>query len=394
MKTKDLKKKSTKATGKTIETAPKTKKTEKKALSTKAVAGKKTTVLAAKTAKQGISGTVQKSVKNPPKKKPVKAVQKPPAVKKSKPAGKTVKAVMVKAKVSKVSAVKPKPAVAAEKKTPIKKVETVKVNAKEKPKSKTGKISAIRPKPAVKTEKKVPKKAIVAKVATKAEAKIKAKTKPKAGKVTAVKPKPVVKAEKKAVVPKKESAVPVMPSLKSVLAASKYEKREEPKPKAERYPVESSRARLKIFLPEQHVTKEEPEEIFFGGLPEEYGENAVIALAVDPNTVFVDWEVIPKDISAMEGDLNLRFYDITGIEFNDWNANAVFDIPINKRVGNDFFDIRMPGRDVVVAVGILNAVSGFMPIVRSDMISFPELLTFDELGIVQKLFESGIPVGY
>jgi len=96
----------------------------------------------------------------------------------------------------------------------------------------------------------------------------------------------------------------------------------------------------------------------------------------------------------MEGDLNLRFYDITGIEFNDWNAHAILDIPINKRVGSDFFDIRMPGRDVVVGVGILSAVNGFMPIVRSDMISFPELLTFDELGIVQKLFESGIPVGY
>jgi len=75
-------------------------------------------------------------------------------------------------------------------------------------------------------------------------------------------------------------------------------------------------------------------------------------------------------------------------------VHSVLDVLINKRVGSGFFDIRLPGRDVVVAVGIFNAVSGFMPIAWSDMISFPELLTFDELGIVQKLFESGIPVGY
>jgi hypothetical protein len=203
-----------------------------------------------------------------------------------------------------------------------------------------------------------------------------------------------VSKDKKAVTAKRGPAVPVQPSLKSVDAARKYETREEPKPKTERYPLVSSKARLKIFLPDQDLTKEEAEEVFFGGLPEEYGENAVVALAVDPNTVFVDWEVIPGVIADIEGDLNLRFYDVTGIEFNDWNVHSVLDVLINKRVGSGFFDIRLPGRDVVVAVGIFNAVSGFMPIAWSDMISFPELLTFDELGIVQKLFESGIPVGY
>ncbi|MBI5073599.1 MAG: DUF4912 domain-containing protein [Nitrospirae bacterium] len=334
-----------------------------------------------------------------------------------------------KAKVSKVPAVKPKPAVKAEKKTSKKKTivakvamkvkaeakskakakakAEVKAKVKAKPKAKVSKVPAVKPKPAVKTEKKTPKKkTIVAKVAMKVKAeakskakaevkaKVKAKPKAKVSKVPEAKPVIVEKTEKKAMAAKKEPAVPVRPSLKSVAAANKNETVQEARPEIERYPARNSKANLKIFLPEQNVTEEEAEEIFFGGLPEEYGENAVIALAVDPNTVFVDWEVIPKDISDKEGELNLRFYDITGIEFNDWNANAVLDVLINKRVGSGFFDIHMPGRDVVVAVGILSPTSGFMPIVRSDMVSFPELLAFDELGIVQKLFESGIPVGY
>ena len=271
-------------------------------------------------------------------------------------------------------------------------------------------------KTAAKTEKKAPKKkatTIKTEVKVTPRAKVEIKPKSMGSKASAAKSKPVEKAEtkkalkpsgikatrtvsseKKAIEAKREQAVPVKPLLKSGAAAEKYDTGEEPKSTAERYLAKNSGARLKIFLPDQDFTKEEAEEIFFGGLPEAYGENSVIALVVDPNTVFVDWEVIPKDISDKEGSLNLRFYDITDIEFNDWNVHSVLDVLINKRVGNGFFDIRWPGRDVVVALGIFNAVSGFMPIVWSDMISFPELLAFDELGIVQKLFESGIPVGY
>jgi len=66
-------------------------------------------------------------------------------------------------------------------------------------------------------------------------------------------------------------------------------------------------------------------------------------MAVDPNTVFVDWEIIPRDIAGEEGDLTLRLYDITGAEVTVSDVNAVIDVRINKRVGRDFFDIGMPG---------------------------------------------------
>ena len=155
-----------------------------------------------------------------------------------------------------------------------------------------------------------------------------------------------------------------------------------------------SKAALKIFLPGPDVPEKESHDFDFSGLPGEYGETSIIAMAVDPNTVFVDWEIIPRDIAGEEGDLTIRLYDITGAEVTVSDVNAVIDVRINKRVGRDFFDIGMPGRDMIVEEGIMTPEGMFIPIVRSGIISFPALLAYDELGIVQKLLESGISVGY
>ena len=155
-----------------------------------------------------------------------------------------------------------------------------------------------------------------------------------------------------------------------------------------------SKATLKIFLPGPDVPEKEPHDFDFSGLPDEYGETSIIAMAVDPNTVFVDWEIIPRDIAGEEGDLTLRLYDITGAEVMVSDVNAVIDVRLNKRVGRDFFDIGMPGRDMIAEEGIMTPEGVFLPIIRSDIISFPARLAYDDLGIVQKLLESGIPVGY
>lgn len=154
------------------------------------------------------------------------------------------------------------------------------------------------------------------------------------------------------------------------------------------------RPKLRIFLPGKEAEEEYLRESIDTGLPEEYGENALIAMAVDPNTIFVDWEIVPAEIAGKEGELTLRFHDTTGIEFDGSNANAVTDIHIARRVGNGFFVISMPGRDVVVEAGIMGPGSAFHSVVRSDVVSFPFLLSFDDLGIVQKLLAAGIPVGY
>ena len=158
--------------------------------------------------------------------------------------------------------------------------------------------------------------------------------------------------------------------------------------------VKPEGAKLKIFLPGAEAGEEDIREDFIAGLPEEYGENALIAMAVDPNVIFVAWEVVPGEIAGKEGDLTLRFYDVTGTEFDGNSAHAILDTGIAQRVGSGFFVIRMPGRDVTVEAGIASPEGSFHTVMRSDIVSLPFLLTFDDLGIVQGLFASGIPVGY
>ncbi len=376
MKTKEPKKKSAK-TAKTTKKSSSIKVVEPAAAKTPKSAGKLTKALpktekkirtsAAKTAITEKTGSAGKPGKTSVKKKAVKSLIKPAAVRKPKPQKEAVKAKPV-TKVGKVAAAKPKTAKKTGQETSKKKAVAVKTEeaarpktaVKAKPVTKVGKVAAAKPKQVEQTEMEK----------TQAPARTKhART---------------VIQKAKAVSPQPELSARVKPSSKSVTPAVKYDTKEEPK----------TGAGLKIFLPDRNLTEEDAEDIFFGMLPEEYGENSVIALAVNPNTVFVDWEVVPGDISDKEGDLILRFYDVTGIEFNNSDAVTFTDVLINKRVGSGFFEIRMPGRDVVVALGIISAAGGFIPIVRSEMISFPELLKFDDLGIIQKLFESDIRLGY
>ena len=190
---------------------------------------------------------------------------------------------------------------------------------------------------------------------------------------------------------KKETIVQAGPVVKPPVAPKKTFKKEPAYRPLSEVP---EKPKLKIFLPGKEAGEEDIRESFVEGLPEEYGENALIAMAVDPNTIFVDWEIVPAEIAGKEGDLTLRFHDITGIEFDGSNANAVIDIRISQRVGNGFFVINMPGRDVIVEAGIVRLEGRFLAVMRSEVVSFPFLLTFDDLGIVQKLIISGIPVGY
>ncbi len=188
--------------------------------------------------------------------------------------------------------------------------------------------------------------------------------------------------------------LPAAPAEIATKAGATSKKPAEKKSGAAVLSVKPERAKLKIFLPGPEAGEEDIQEGIISGLPEEYGENALIAMAVDPNTVFVDWEIVPREIAGKEGDLTLRFYDVTGIRFDENNAHAIFDMGIMQRVGSGFFVIRMPGRDVIVEAGIVRPDGSFHGVVRSDVVSFPFLLTFDDLGIVQGLFATDIPVGY
>lgn len=133
----------------------------------------------------------------------------------------------------------------------------------------------------------------------------------------------------------------------------------------------------------------------FPALPREYGENDLLLMVVDPDVVYAAWEIRKDALPEEKGEITMRVSEVSGIGISGARAGRPFlDIKIEDRVGSGFFDIHMPGRDVVAEIGLLFSDSTFKPILRSPVVSFPKLLAFDELGIVRKLFEAGMRVGY
>jgi hypothetical protein len=151
---------------------------------------------------------------------------------------------------------------------------------------------------------------------------------------------------------------------------------------------------LRVFLPEEELPEEEPHILPPSELPEEYGENELLLLEVDPSRVFASWEIKPEDIAGEAGRLILRVYDVTGIASERVQGRRFFDIPISRRVASKFFDIKMPGRDVIMEIGLLYPEGSFRAITRSHRVSMPELQIFEELGITGLLSDSGTLIGY
>jgi hypothetical protein len=132
-----------------------------------------------------------------------------------------------------------------------------------------------------------------------------------------------------------------------------------------------------------------------GALPREYGENDLLLMAVDPHTIFASWEITEDSMPPNEGELNARIFDANETNTGeDRKCKRFLDIKLDGRVQSGFFSIDMPGIDVMMEIGFFEKGGEFKAILRSNMVSIPSVLTFDELGIASKLFESGIPVGY
>ena len=151
---------------------------------------------------------------------------------------------------------------------------------------------------------------------------------------------------------------------------------------------------LKVFLPEEELPPEEAQITPSPKLPEEFGENELLLMEVDPAIVFVSWEIKPDCISCKTGKLTLRVYDVTGLEFDGSNANSFFDIALGKRVDSKFIDIKMPGRDVIMEIGLLQPEGPFEPIKRSNRVSMPALRTWDEMGITGSWSGPNTLIGY
>jgi hypothetical protein len=126
-------------------------------------------------------------------------------------------------------------------------------------------------------------------------------------------------------------------------------------------------------------------------LPEEYGENDLLLIAVDPEVVYASWEITRLDASR-RGRLKMRLSDVTGINPAGDGGGRFLDFTLAERVGSGFFDVGMSGREVVAEIGNIRG-GRFVPILRSGMVSFPVAFPPGESGIREEP-ESDTPIGY
>jgi hypothetical protein len=115
-------------------------------------------------------------------------------------------------------------------------------------------------------------------------------------------------------------------------------------------------------------------------IPWGYGRDRVTAMAVDPDRLFVYWEVTEEALerarktlgAAAEGAwLNLRLYDTTGRIFDGWNAHSTLDQGIDRGARQWFFSIGKPSSETIVEIGLLARDGGFAKIARSARVEFP-----------------------
>jgi hypothetical protein len=165
----------------------------------------------------------------------------------------------------------------------------------------------------------------------------------------------------------------------------------EPPPAAEPAVAEhASRSRAefqahKFALTEERVALAEPsrEPAPPRYIPWGYGRDRVRALAVDPERLFVYWEVTDEGrerartklgAGAPAAWLSLRVYDTTGRLFDGTNAHSYFDHRADDGANGSrqwFFDIGKPGSDAFVEIGMKSHEGYFVRIARSGRVSFP-----------------------
>jgi hypothetical protein len=115
-------------------------------------------------------------------------------------------------------------------------------------------------------------------------------------------------------------------------------------------------------------------------IPWGYGRDGVTVMPVDPDRIYVYWEVTDEGMAAARrglgsgGDsawLSLRVYDVTGRIFDGTNAHAYFDHRVERHERQWFFSLGKPGSTVCVDVGMKSIEGYFVRIARSGRADLP-----------------------
>ena len=114
-------------------------------------------------------------------------------------------------------------------------------------------------------------------------------------------------------------------------------------------------------------------------IPWSYDYDRVTGMAVDPDRLFVYWEVTDDAIErtrtalgpAGKGAwLNLRVYDTTDRIFDGTNAHSYFDHRVERGDRHWFFQIGKPSSSTFVDIGLRSSEGYFVKIVRSGRVEF------------------------
>jgi hypothetical protein len=117
-----------------------------------------------------------------------------------------------------------------------------------------------------------------------------------------------------------------------------------------------------------------------GHIPWGYGHDRVVAAAVDPDRLYVYWEVKDTAIDRARSGLgpggpgawlNLRVHDTTGLLFDGTNAHSYFDQRVDRADRQWFFTIGKPTSTTQVEIGMKSTEGFFVRIARSGRVEFP-----------------------
>lgn len=141
----------------------------------------------------------------------------------------------------------------------------------------------------------------------------------------------------------------------------------------DRGPEQSARAKF-----DRGTRAERPAE----QIPWGYGVDRITAMVIDPDRMFLYWEVTDEgiaracrglgvDVDSNEVWLNLRVHDVTGLLFDGTNSHSHRDIGVSRTQRQWFLNVGKPTSWHCAEVGLMNRQGRFEPIARSGRIDFP-----------------------
>lgn len=115
-------------------------------------------------------------------------------------------------------------------------------------------------------------------------------------------------------------------------------------------------------------------------IPWGYGRDRLTAIAVDPDRLFIYWEVRDESIDAARGRLGpagaraslvLRVYDTSGRIFDGENAHGYFDQDVQRNDRQWFCRVGKPSSSAHIVMGLRTPDGRFLELMRSGRVDFP-----------------------